>query len=292
LRELKSSNVDNLLRLLLQQEALFALDLTDYTRVTLPALMTSLVGVIHWKSIRGVRESIPVRLPLDAVTRTFLAESGIGSFVSPDGENPFSLGRETIVVSRRSAPRFLVPVSIVAKKLHPYQDYEAECSRFLNRIADALEGTLATELKYSTADVRKFWSPNKEIIFNIFEHSESWGIGAIVRDAAGVVVSYADLGVGIPNTIGVANGAATRQPTADAAAIKRAFQFGVSRFQERGRGTGLNDTLRFVLEHGGALECRSGHARVRFSGQTITSVSAVRLPGTQITLLLPPVGTR
>lgn len=290
---LNSRSVERLIGEVVSQAELFAIDLSMYRAITLPALVYLTIAAFQWRAEKGETESVPLRVSRGSALEAYILSSRAGNLVGPDGFEPFRLsvspGRR---VATQSVLPFIVPFKPVEKRTSKYADAEDFCSNFINQLASLLPSILATRLRYSETDVRQFWSPHKEMLFNIFDHSESWGFCVIEAAKAGLVVSYADLGIGIPATLLSQRErlvSSKSEPWTDGFAIERAFEFAVSRHFGQGRGTGLTDTLRFVREHNGSLECRSGAGLVRFGKDGVTRSVVAPLVGTQISMYLPRV---
>lgn len=131
----------------------------------------------------------------------------------------------------------------------------------------------------------------------MLEHAESpcgaytaiqkWG----KRDE--VCVAVADAGLGIPRTIRH-HPRARSVGNADHALIEVATEPSVSRFQEEGRGGGLNAALRSVGDGSGRLKIWSQRGWVEFSGigSTYRAREVLAFGGTCVEAVFPLQGTR
>lgn len=280
---LTSSATASILGEIQRSESRFVLDLSKYTSASLTAVTYLLVGTFAWQD--RAEESEPIRVEASSALTRYLDRSGAAELCSPAGTQALRLSS----AGSSGAARFLMPFQAVALKTWA-DDFESECNHLLNRLYDAVTPALRSTMLFTEGEVRSFWLASKEIIYNIYEHSASWGFGAMEAMPKGFVLVYADLGVGIPYTLkDRANDFARRfhWKWSDARALEGAFEFGVSDRVSGGRGTGLHSVREFVERSGGAIECRSASALLQFKRGGIRARAVPAIPGTQISLYLP-----
>jgi hypothetical protein len=180
------------------------------------------------------------------------------------------------------------------------RDFENSAQNFIGSIRRTFEKLfLSSHFNFNEGDVSEFYAANGELWMNIFEHSESWGLGVIHADPAhGTTVSYHDIGVGI-------KGSLNRSPKAgkefekfetDYDAMKWALKEGNSS-KLGGNGRGLNIVEELLIERVGTIEVRSGDSLLQKKpgdklGQDEWRASKVPwFPGTQINFFVPCVSS-
>lgn len=195
----------------------------------------------------------------------------------------------------------VLPISIIAKKEVSFsaKDFGNSCYQFINAVHDTFKEILLSSLYNFTEDrVREFSSANGELFENVYEHSETWGLGVIYPDRNnGTNVCYYDIGVGIKESLNSSPKAGKEfdRFQKDCEAIKYAL---VERHSSKlkGNGRGLSVVQDFVFENNGTIAIRSGNCLMwKKSGHTDREkeweVETVqRFPGTQINFFIPYVG--
>ena len=176
------------------------------------------------------------------------------------------------------------------------RDFENACQDFVNQIYDTFKRLFSSShFNFSEGDLRKFCSANGELFVNIFEHSDSWGLGTVhANPARGTTVCYHDIGVGIKASVNSSpkSGKGFEKFETDYKAMKWAVKEGNSR-KLSGNGRGLTVVEEFVLDKNGTLEIRSGCCSLyKKSGDTPGEKNWRRrdlpwFPGTQINFSVP-----
>ncbi len=174
-----------------------------------------------------------------------------------------------------------------------------DVQHIVQRIQDRLAKILITQLGYTELHVNRFAVAVSEICQNIPDHAQAPGLIAIQRYHYAkrlgrnlVKIAVADAGVGIRRSLAPRYGSQSGQVWDDQAAISMAFERGVSRVEDPGRGQGLKRVREMVKAWGGSLLVRSGTAQLQFRGgrsQRAPVKDLVPLPGTQILIELPAV---
>jgi hypothetical protein len=153
----------------------------------------------------------------------------------------------------------------------------------------------SSHFNFSDNDISKFIEANGELIHNIFQHSDSWGLGSIhANPTQGTTVSWHDIGLGIKESLNSSPkvGIDFDKFTDDYKAMKWAITEGNSS-KEKGNGAGLNVVEQFVLEKKGYIDIRSGNSLLRKTpldkiGEKYWNHKIVPwFPGTQINFFIP-----
>ena len=120
-----------------------------------------------------------------------------------------------------------------------------------------------------------------EVIKNIFDHSYSWGIGAIHTKNGHIEVVFSDIGIGIANSM---KENSEYVDFTEAKAIKHALIDGVSSkfYNGENKGRGFTIINEFVNKFNGYLLIKSGKYRIYKS--ELKEIS--RFPGTQVTIYI------
>jgi len=209
--------------------------------------------------------------------------------VHVDREVPFRppLGQRFTIFGRYPAMPF---TPVAHARIHQSEeDFQAECGVLVGEIAKVFRAAAGLGGHEILANAR-FILSNKELIHNIYTHSGVAGYGALQVTTDSIFACYGDIGCGIHASLEPYR---LRMGISDAdwtnpVAILTAFEYGVTSTLQ-GRGTGLPDTLQFVRDAGGFLQCRSGTTSLTFlpgRRQPLTR-SVQALPGVQIALSLP-----
>ena len=169
--------------------------------------------------------------------------------------------------------------------------FENQCSVLLNRLVVQFHDALEQHLGFDRISVGEFWQPNKELLENIYFHSDSWGYAVIQTSKSGVVIFYADVGIGILRALEPQKEiviAKIGRPWSEATAIEGAFVRGITGQPGKSRGDGLDVVKNYVQQNKGNITCRSGAAKVSFevNGKVHRSI-VEHIPGVQIRIYLP-----
>jgi hypothetical protein len=170
-------------------------------------------------------------------------------------------------------------------------DFDSCCRRFVNTAADNFEFLFQGAFLGRQFDPHEFWQSNVELYKNVYDHSESWGLGVVFATTkppdAGTVVSYHDIGIGIPSSVNAAP-----QHAASALSDDKALMWAV---EERNsskpgnNGLGLHIVSECVRKLGGRIEIRSGSSRLVRNGREgewiVQHVPA--LPGSHVSFFIP-----
>jgi anti-sigma regulatory factor (Ser/Thr protein kinase) len=159
---------------------------------------------------------------------------------------------------------------------------------------------LKKHLGYDKQKTVRFIVALAELCQNIFEHSNTVGYVAIQKyrySTLGrnvVKMAVTDTGIGMKQSLAPRLATQFGSKWSDMTAIDQAFQHGVSRFADPGRGHGLRCVRELVAAWDGKISIRSGRARLsvapRWARGLPTDDSLPYFPGTQIFLTLPAEG--
>ena len=166
--------------------------------------------------------------------------------------------------------------------------FENDCLAFVNRAADTFEQVFEADCGVALGNIRQFWQANVELYKNVYQHSQSWGLATIVaRPAQGAVVSYHDIGIGIPGSLSSSSGVQPNFGT-DNEAITWALEEGHS-CKKGNSGLGLSLVTSYVEAALGTIEIRSGSCRLHRAGATTQWFAEEVTPfaGTHISFHLP-----
>lgn len=180
--------------------------------------------------------------------------------------------------------RFISPPSSEIAR----REFDGHCGAFIEDLRRGFEGVLRPEIGFDRRMQTDFLHAVREIVENVYAHSESSGAITIQTTRSAIFICLTDLGIGMRRSLEPYRERVKIPPKewTDAVAIRKAFEFGVT-CTLKGRGTGLPDMQKFIRSRGGTVVCRSGSARVTF-GQKRPSVRGVTtLPGVQLFLHIP-----
>lgn len=190
------------------------------------------------------------------------------------------------------------PMETIDRKLGSIDrgDFEDTCSHFINNAYDQF-GKLfsSSHFNFDEANMKEFFSANGELYKNIYEHSDSWGLGLIhARPYYGTTVCYDDIGIGVKESVNSSPKAGRQfeKFEMDYEAMKWALTEGHSS-KISGDGEGLSIVEDFVLSRNGTVEIRSGRCFMYKkpgdeSGEENWRVRNVpEFPGTQIKFFIP-----
>jgi hypothetical protein len=176
------------------------------------------------------------------------------------------------------------------------QDFEDACQYFINHAAGHFEKLFSSfHFNFDKGDRHGFWEANGELYINIFEHSQSWGLGTIhARPNYGTTVCYYDIGIGIKDSVNSSPnlGKEFDKFESDYEAMKWALVEGHSS-KLNGNGIGLNIVEDFVLSRNGTIWIRSGQCLLQKKSVDQSGSENWRyrnvlwFPGTQINFFVP-----
>jgi hypothetical protein len=194
------------------------------------------------------------------------------------------------------------PMETIPKKGESVRDRDFEdlCQRFINHARDYFEGLFSSShFSFDKRDQYGFWEANVELYKNIFEHSDSWGLGMIhAQPDYGTTVCYHDIGIGIKDSLNLSSklGKEFNRFETDFEAMKWALDEGHSSKPD-GNGIGLNIVEDFVLSRNGAIEVKSGQCLLykkpgdQSGNEEWRCQNAPWFSGTQINFFIPCVTT-
>ena len=160
-------------------------------------------------------------------------------------------------------------------------------------------GTILTRtLGYPLVTVVQFSVVLSEVCQNIIEHAEAPGWVAAQayywakrRDRWMLVIAVSDLGRGFRESLAAEHAGRFGSRWGDGTALEAAFLHGVTRFQDLGRGQGIQQIRRQVRRWDGLISIRSGTARIadapEWADTPVLEQGLARFPGAQINIVLP-----
>lgn len=183
-------------------------------------------------------------------------------------------------------PIYLIPRAV---KFH---NFESMCARFINDLIDVFEPILIYDLNFPREFIRNFFQSNKELLTNIYDHSNSWGVVGIQVIKKYVVFSYSDIGIGIKNSLEkVIKTENNLENIDDRLAIKEALKKGISSKEiskndddNDNMGLGLYIVSEYTKKTKGKMVIRSGEY---FYAINAKSKRVNYFPGTQIHIAIP-----
>lgn len=160
-------------------------------------------------------------------------------------------------------------------------------------------GTILTRtLGYPLVTVVQFSVVLSEVCQNIIEHAEAPGWVAAQayywakrRERWMLVIAVSDLGRGFRESLAREHAGRYGKRWGDGRALEAAFLHGVTRFQDLGRGQGIQQIRRQVRRWDGLISIRSGTARIadvpEWDDTPPLEQGLARFPGAQINIVLP-----
>lgn len=162
------------------------------------------------------------------------------------------------------------------------RDFENMLGVFVNHTIDTFgELFQSTHYNFSGEDQHDFLLSNVELYKNVFEHSQSWGIGTIhARPNHGTTVCYFDTGVGFRGSV--------NKFSTDLQAIEWSLVDGnSSKAGDDNDGFGLTIVQDFVLKRNGNLKIRSGNCLLEITSKSRKNKLVSEFPGVQISYFIP-----
>jgi hypothetical protein len=165
---------------------------------------------------------------------------------------------------------------------------EDDVASVVQIIVDRIHQVIAKKLHISPEIATKFSVCLAELCQNIPQHSGDWGFAAAqtyhYNGQPFLKLAVGDLGIGIKKSLW---NSSKQNWLEDKKAILAATELGISRYGEIGRGLGLSQVKKYVIEFNGKMYIRSGQARLFFSKEKQVSLKTPYFPGTQISIELP-----
>ncbi len=198
-----------------------------------------------------------------------------------------------VATAPRPQPEFSDALIEVAT-IHSHEDVH----RVVEEVGARAQRILHNRLGYPKVSVIHFSVMLSEVCQNILEHADSVGWVCaqcykwkrrLGRDV--VVLAVMDAGVGFEGSLGTGHARRPGEGWSAASALEAAFRHGESRFDEPGRGQGLQAIRRQVTKWDGAVGIRSGDAVIADvpswgAGPPLRS-DLPHFPGAQVKITLP-----
>jgi hypothetical protein len=170
--------------------------------------------------------------------------------------------------------------------------------RVVDHIQERAAAILTTELGHDARATVGFGMALSEACQNIVEHAGTRGWVAVHaytwRRRLGkrvVVIAVADAGVGFRHTLEATQAKGFGDRWGDAVALEEAFNHGVSRFRDPGRGQGLRGIRRWLDRWRGKMSIRSGTARIAmvpsWDEDDVLKDGLPLFPGAQLQMVIP-----
>jgi anti-anti-sigma regulatory factor/anti-sigma regulatory factor (Ser/Thr protein kinase) len=167
----------------------------------------------------------------------------------------------------------------------------------VSRVRERAQTILSANLHYEQGAIDGFVVALSEVCQNIPEHSQDTGYVAIQKYFYGrrlgknlVKIAVMDLGIGFRASL-APKYAGHYKAWSDVMALRLAIFQGASRYDDPGRGQGLNAVRRFVERWRGKLMIRSGSVRVGvvppWDRSADRQTGLPPFPGTQVSIVLP-----
>jgi hypothetical protein len=175
---------------------------------------------------------------------------------------------------------------------HELFGFEGMCHDFINIIRNAFDSILQYDMKFSPEFKSNFFQSNYELLKNIYQHSESWGIVAIQVLKDSIQFSYSDIGIGIKNSLNKITGAIKGEKDCYyiGEAVKKGVSSRVSNVVKSNNndnlGLGLYIVTSYVKKAKGKMMIRSGTCRY-YSESNFKDT--LNFPGVQIHVTIPKV---
>ena len=194
-------------------------------------------------------------------------------------------------------PRELPASSDVLLEITPVTT-NSDVHTVVDRVQNRAGAILTRTLGYPLVTVVQFSVVLSEVCQNIIEHAEAPGWVAAQayywakrQDRWVLVIAVSDLGRGFRESLAAEHAGRFGARWGDGTALEAAFLHGVTRFQDSGRGQGIQQIRRQVRRWDGLISIRSGTARVadvpEWDGTPVLDEGLAEFPGAQINIVLP-----
>jgi hypothetical protein len=165
-----------------------------------------------------------------------------------------------------------------------------ETETALPELLTKVVAVLQERLQYHKYDAFDVATAVSEVCQNIFDHNEgAYGFLAMQVYGRGqfLEIAIGDCGCGLLTTL--SRNSRHSAIRTDLAAIRLATQAGTSEYEDATRGTGLYHLLEIAYKHRGAVQIRSGSAKMRYrmDKRRGWEFRVSQMPGVQISLTLP-----
>jgi hypothetical protein len=188
--------------------------------------------------------------------------------------------------SDHDEPNIVMPITTIVaadKKYFEYYiaEFMSKFSKFYRRLIELDFFSVSSYNKDNNENFSDFSKAIFEIAKNIFDHSSSWGIGAIHAREKGIEIAYYDVGLGIAKSMRTNK---MYSEKTDLEAIYLAFNDGVSSKIENGdnKGRGFTKMLEFAKKRNGFLSVRTD--KYHFINGKLKNTNW--FPGTQIVIFV------
>lgn len=171
-----------------------------------------------------------------------------------------------------------------------------------DKIQEAAARVLTGQLKLEARATMRFTMAVSEASQNVVEHAGTSGWAAVNaynwRKRLGgrrvVVIAVSDPGIGFRASLAPVEAKKHGDRWDDGAAIQAAIVHGVSRFRDPGRGQGLGQIKKYVVDWKGKISIRSGTARFTFvpawDDDVPLAEGLAAFPGSQMQIVIPEQG--
>lgn len=184
--------------------------------------------------------------------------------------------------------KVIMPISTIPQGEKRYNDFLGTFTNQMINFYSKLKGLKSFDIGKMDEEVHKdfgrFYHATKEIIQNISDHSESWGLGGIQANADGVQISYYDVGIGIIKSM---QQKSQFKDINDIEILRKAFSDAMSSKsgdQGYNRGRGFSTMQEFVNNRNGYLSVRTD--KYHFINGKLHG-KAHWFPGTQVVIYYP-----
>jgi anti-sigma regulatory factor (Ser/Thr protein kinase) len=176
-------------------------------------------------------------------------------------EELYELDRHVQGRGRPSDRAVLLEVTPITKT----HDVHTVVEKIQEKAQEILVGTLHLERSV----VLRFAMALAEVCGNIVEHAQTGGWVAVqhyqwnrLSGRRVVAIAVCDAGIGFRQSLESSAGRKLSDRWDDGMALEDSVVRGVSRYPDKGRGHGLQEVKKFVLNHDGKFSVRSGTARI------------------------------
>ncbi|MHB8834887.1 MAG: ATP-binding protein [Candidatus Methylomirabilia bacterium] len=173
----------------------------------------------------------------------------------------------------------------------------ADVHRAVSRIKARADLLLVSRLGYSGLAADRFTVAMAEVCQNVVDHSGGPGLAlaqCYLRAGGGpeIRLAVADVGIGVRASLAPRYANRHPGPWDDRAAVRLAFQLGVTGSGDPHRGLGLAAVADMVRAWGGTLRLRSGTAACEVGAHPGERGGLAPFPGTQVAIHLPHADRR